>query len=69
MMLAAVEGYVLEMATLHDVLLALKRASSLPDHVFFASGNELDRMFVLLKPGFDSKLLEVFDNLRVSAAS
>jgi hypothetical protein len=69
MMLAAVEGYVLEMAALHDVLLALKKASSLPDHVFFASGNELDRMFVLLKPGFDSKLLEVFHELRVAAAS
>jgi hypothetical protein len=69
MMLAADEGYVLEMATVHELLLALKKRSLLPDHVFFASGNDLDKMFVLLRPGFDSKLLEIYEQLRLPAAS
>ena len=63
MMLAAVERCVLEMATVHELLLTLKKSSLLPDHVFFASGNELDKMFVLFKPGFDSKLLEIYEHV------
>ncbi len=67
MILAASRGYVLEMATLHAGLLALKKHNRLPDHVFFASGNDLDRMFVLFKPGYEERLLDVYDDLFVSS--
>jgi hypothetical protein len=63
MILAASEGYILEMITLHELVLALKKRSLLPDLVFFAAGNELDKMFVLFKPGFERKLLELYDRL------
>lgn len=67
MILAASEGYVLEMATLHDLVLRVKKRGLLPDLVFFASGNDLDKMFVLFRPDFDRKLLDVYDQLYASA--
>ena len=69
MILATSEGYAIEMATLHELVLALKKRSLLPDLVFFASGNELDKMFVLFKPGFERKLLELYDQLHHTTSS
>jgi hypothetical protein len=51
------------MASLHAGLLALKKHNLLSDRIFFASGNDLDRMFVLFKPGYEEGLLEVYDDM------
>jgi hypothetical protein len=69
MILAASQGQVFEMATLHAGLLALKQRNLLADHVFFASGNDLDRMFVLFKPGYEERLLDVYDEIFVTSES
>ena len=66
MILAAADGYVLEMATLHDIALSIKKRSLLPDFAYFASGNDLDRMFVHFRPGFEQKLVEVYGRLKVA---
>jgi hypothetical protein len=58
MLSAALEGYAVEMETFHGLMLAVKKRSLLPDHAFFASGNELDTMFINLRPGFREKLEE-----------
>jgi hypothetical protein len=39
--------------------LAIKQSSAMPEHAFFASGNDLDKMFIHLKDGFTEKLAEV----------
>lgn len=49
---AAVSGFVIEMRTFHDLLMALKKQGLLQDCVFFASGNEIDRMFVVIRDRF-----------------
>lgn len=46
------EGMPIEMTRFHKLVLRIKQHSELPEHAFFASGNDLDHMFVLLKPGF-----------------
>jgi len=63
-------GLIVEIKTIHDVMLALKSSSSLNDLIAFAAGNDVDRMFVMLKKGF----LPAFEALptgviRSSAAS
>jgi len=45
-------GLLVEVAQLHAVLLALRRSGELGDHIFFAAGNEIDKMFILVRPGF-----------------
>lgn len=45
-------GIVCEMATIHDLLLKFKAEGALATHLKFASGNELDRMFIDIRPGF-----------------
>ena len=57
MLSAAIDGVHLEMAAVHDLMLRIKHDAALPDYVSFASGNDLDRMFIHIKPGF----LEQFD--------
>lgn len=57
MLSAAVDGVRLEMAQVHDLMLRIKHKDALPEHVSFASGNDLDQMFIHIKPGF----LEHFD--------
>jgi hypothetical protein len=52
MIQAAAEGIVCEMATVHDLLLSIKREGRLAMHIKFASGNDIDRMFVDLRPTF-----------------
>jgi hypothetical protein len=49
---AAVHGHAIEMRKFHELLMALKRQALLQDYVFFASGNEIDRMFVVIREGF-----------------
>ena len=45
-------GLIVEIKPIHDVMLALKSSSSLNDQIAFAAGNDVDRMFVLMKKGF-----------------
>ncbi|MFC2171393.1 hypothetical protein ACFLU6_02025 [Acidobacteriota bacterium] len=49
---AVADGIILEMTDVHGLFLEIKRLDLLPNHAFFASGNELDKMFLLLKAGF-----------------
>jgi hypothetical protein len=52
MLSAAVDGIPLEMSEIHNFMLTIRQKSLLPQHAFFSSGNELDQMFIQLKPGF-----------------
>ena len=56
MLSAVADGVLLEMADCHRLMVAIKAKSALPDHAFFASGNDLDKMFVQLRPGFVEQL-------------
>jgi hypothetical protein len=49
---AASDGVAIEMSEIHRFMLFIKQHSLLPDHAFFSSGNDLDQMFIQLKPGF-----------------
>ncbi len=60
---AATEGTVIELGDFHDLLLSIKRHSVLPHHASFASGNELDTMFIQLKPGFVEQVQSSMDIL------
>lgn len=52
-MIDAVEaGFAIEMKDFHELVITIKRRGILGDHVFFASGNEIDKMFLLVRPGF-----------------
>lgn len=57
MILAITEGVRIEMEDVHRVMLEIKRQNLLPDHAFFASGNDLDQMFIQLRPGFFEQFL------------
>ena len=56
---AASDGVVAEMADFHTLMLTIKKHSALPEHVFFASGNDLDKMFIQLKSGFRERVRAV----------
>jgi hypothetical protein len=60
---AATAGTVIELGDFHDLLLAIKKHSVLPQHASFASGNELDTMFIQLKPGFLEQVQSSLDVL------
>ena len=45
-------GLIVEIKAIHDVMLSLKSSSSLNDQIAFAAGNDVDRMFVMMKKGF-----------------
>jgi hypothetical protein len=45
-------GLIVEIKPIHEVMLALKSSSSLNDQIAFAAGNDVDRMFVMVKKGF-----------------
>jgi hypothetical protein len=62
MIFAAVDGLAIEISAFHALMLRLKQQGLLPQHAFFASGNEIDKMFVLLKPGF-LQALEAHSNI------
>jgi hypothetical protein len=63
MLLAAEDGIAIEMSEFHRLMLAIKQQSVLPAHAFFASGNDLDKMFIQLKPGFLEQLPVVLSQL------
>ncbi len=54
MALGLSRGLIVEIKVLHDTLLTLKRGGKLQDQIFFAAGNEIDRMFILVRPEFAS---------------
>jgi hypothetical protein len=56
MIRCASRGVVIEMFQFHKLMLEIKQRGELQEEVFFASGNELDKMFILLKPGFPEKI-------------
>ncbi|HUJ30706.1 MAG TPA: hypothetical protein VLY23_05460 [Candidatus Acidoferrum sp.] len=59
MLHAAVEGYVIEIEDFHRMMLTVKKDNLLPDHCFFASGNDIDSMFINCRRGYRERLLEV----------
>jgi hypothetical protein len=66
MIMAIEDGVRLEMADCHRLMLAIKQGSLLPNHAYFASGNDLDRMFILLKPGFAEQVGKLGEQLFVA---
>jgi hypothetical protein len=53
MMISGVDqGVICEMDTVHKFFLSLKQEGKFSEYVGFASGNDLDRMFVDIRPGF-----------------
>lgn len=52
MIYAAVDGIAIEIELFHQLMMRIKQDELLPNHAYFASGNEIDKMFILLKPGF-----------------
>lgn len=52
MIYAVADGVAIEIEHFHRLMLSIKKNELLPSHAFFASGNEIDKMFLLLKPGF-----------------
>ncbi|MCK1580689.1 hypothetical protein IVB03_14125 [Bradyrhizobium sp. 168] len=52
MIMAIDDGVRIEMSDFHRLMLTIKQNSLMPEHAYFASGNDLDQMFILLKPGF-----------------
>ncbi len=52
MIYAAVDGLAIEIDAFHAFMLRIKQRELIPNHAFFASGNEIEKMFILLKPGF-----------------
>lgn len=52
-------GVIVEIKAVHETMLWLKRSSSLGDYIAFSAGNDVDRMFVIVKKGF----LAAFESL------
>ncbi len=44
-------GIVVEVSDLHALVLDIKRQGQLDDYISFASGNEVERMFLKIRPG------------------
>lgn len=59
MILAVDDGLALELADFHRLMIQVKEGNQMADLVFFASGNDLDKMFILLKPGFVERMREI----------
>lgn len=51
MVLRVARGIVCEMAWMHDLVLRFKREGLFSEYLRFASGNDLDRMFIDIRPG------------------
>jgi hypothetical protein len=68
MLLAASDGRVIEMSDFLRLMLKIKKHSALPQHAFFAAGNEIDTMFVQLKPGFVDAVNSIANDLRIREA-
>jgi len=52
MIRSVVDGTPVEVRAFHELILGVKKASVLEDHIYFASGNSVDKMFVLIRPDF-----------------
>jgi hypothetical protein len=52
MLQALQSGVVCEMNQLYQLVFYLKKSNLFPDYLKFAAGNDLDRMFVEIRPGF-----------------
>jgi len=63
MLRAAVEGYAIEIKTFHNLMLKVKKRNLLPDHVFFASGNDIDTMFINFRRGYRERLIKAETSL------
>ncbi len=46
------DGVAIEIADFHRLLLTIKQQAVITEHVFFSSGNDIDQMFIQLRPGF-----------------
>lgn len=68
MLSAAADGVSIEMVDCHRLMLLIKAKSALPDHAFFASGNDLDKMFVQLRSGFVEQVEAVMPTLGLEEA-
>jgi hypothetical protein len=55
MLLGLEQGLVVEIGYLHDIFVRVKSSADAGDLVYFAGGNEVDRMFVLLSPDFPKR--------------
>lgn len=62
---ATTSGFAIEMRRFHELLLALKKHALLQDSVFFASGNEIDRMFVVIRESFAENIRQLSPELLV----
>jgi hypothetical protein len=62
---ATASGLPIEMRRFHELLLALKKNALLQDSVFFASGNEIDRMFVVIREPFVANIRQLSPDLLV----
>ena len=61
---AAVNGLAIEMRDFHRLMLTIKSRGFLADSVFFASGNEIDKMFLLLRPDFVEGVRQFSEELK-----
>jgi hypothetical protein len=63
------DGYAIEVADFHRLLVTIKQRAVLTEHVFFSSGNAIDQMFIQLRPGFHEEVQRRATMLSSSEAS
>lgn len=63
MLQAATEGYAIEMSAFHDLMMKIKTRGLLQDYAFFASGNDIDTMFINFRRGYRERLLDLGSTL------
>ncbi|MFL5352678.1 hypothetical protein [Archangium sp.] len=56
MLNALAHGLVVEIEELHSVLMRAKRGGELSHCLYFAAGNEPDKMFILIRPAFEKSI-------------
>lgn len=61
-------GLAIEVGDIHRAFSELKSSGVLGDFIYFAAGNEVDRMFILLKPGARDALRELVTRPRQDVA-
>ena len=63
------DGFAIEVADFHQLLLNIKQRAVLTEHVFFSSGNAIDQMFIQLRPGFHEEVQRRATTLNSSTTS
>jgi hypothetical protein len=58
MLRAATDGYAIEMSAFHGLMMRIKTRGLLQDYAFFASGNDIDTMFINFRRGYREQLLQ-----------